>query len=181
MDYALIPGFPAYRVYRDGQVFTRWRTGAFYNGFEVEDRWREMHLNERPDGYRHVDLRDGYGGNRKVLLHILICGLFNGDKPFPRAVVRHMDGNPANNAASNLAWGTYFENEADKKVHGTWESRTTGKLTSDQRNEIITRAGIGASQRQLAIEFNVSRPTITRLLNGSTWKQGGLDARPSRL
>jgi hypothetical protein len=41
-------------------------------------------------------------------------------------VVRHLDGDPANNHVSNLAWGTQSENMKDTLQHGTnyWANRT---------------------------------------------------------
>lgn len=180
MAYAPVPQFPAYRVSDKGWIESRWRTGNFYNGFEVEDVWRKLRHNERPDGYLGVNLRDGYGGRRRTYVHILVAELFIGPKPFPRACVRHLDGDPANNMAENLAWGTYLENEHDKRSHGTWESRFGGKLSHLQREEIRQRIAAGEPQRALAIEFGVSRPTITRLINGSTWT-GELDEGVSRM
>lgn len=172
LKYAPIPNFPAYRVCEGGWVESRWRTGPFYSGFEIPDVWRRMRHNERPDGYMGIDLRDGRGGNRRTFVHILVAESFTGPRPFPKACVRHLDGNPGNNRATNLAWGTYQENEMDKRLHGTWESRFGGKLSAAQRAEIRERVTCGASQRVIAEEYGVSRPTITRLINGSTWRGG---------
>lgn len=43
-------------------------------------------------------------------VHRLVCEAFNGPSPFERAVVMHLDENPANNRADNLKWGTQKEN-----------------------------------------------------------------------
>jgi len=171
MHYAPIKGFPAYRVSNEGFIETRWRTGNFYNGFATpKETWKRMKHNERPDGYLGVDLRDGIGGSRRTYVHILVAEAFLGSKPFPGAVVRHLDGIVGNNTAKNLAWGTHLENENDKRNHGTWNSRYNGKLSHEQREEIKKRAAKGESQRQLAQEFKVSRPTVTRLVNRTTWR-----------
>ena len=45
---------------------------------------------------------------RKV--HQLVCEAFHGPKPFPNAVVIHLDEDALNNRAENLKWGTQKEN-----------------------------------------------------------------------
>jgi len=45
---------------------------------------------------------------RKV--HQLVCEAFHGVKPFPEAVVIHLDENALNNRPENLKWGTQKEN-----------------------------------------------------------------------
>jgi hypothetical protein len=154
-----------------GFIETKWRTGNFYNGFiHPREAWKRMKHNERPDGYLGVELRDGLGGRRRTYVHILVAESFVGAKPFSGAVVRHLDGIVGNNTAKNLDWGTHLENEHDKRKHGTWNSRYGGKLSEEQRVEIKKRASRGESQRQLAQEFKVSRPAVTRLVNGTTWR-----------
>lgn len=69
--------------------------------------------------------RNGYaviaGGET---LHRIICTTFNGAQPFKGAQVRHLDGNPSNNSAGNLAWGSAGDNAADRIAHGR---QTNGK------------------------------------------------------
>lgn len=59
--------------------------------------------------------------------HIIVCVTFHGARPEGvdgrPMEVRHRDGNGANNAASNLEWGTRIENEHDKYRHGTRRRR----------------------------------------------------------
>jgi len=45
---------------------------------------------------------------RKV--HQMVCEAFHGPKPFPKAVVIHIDENATNNRPENLRWGTQKEN-----------------------------------------------------------------------
>lgn len=47
-------------------------------------------------------------GNMKI--HQLVCEAFHGPKPFPEAVVIHLDENALNNRPENLKWGTQKEN-----------------------------------------------------------------------
>lgn len=45
---------------------------------------------------------------RKV--HQLVCEAFHGPKPFPDAIVLHLDEDALNNRPENLRWGTQKEN-----------------------------------------------------------------------
>jgi hypothetical protein len=64
------------------------------------------------DGYQRVHI----GVKRGV--HQLVVEAFIGPCP-PGLEIRHLDGNPANNALSNLRYGTRSENGMDRVRHGT--------------------------------------------------------------
>jgi len=68
-------------------------------------------------GYSRCVLRIG-GASITVRIHRLVCEAFHGPAPEGCTVVRHLDGDPQNNRASNLAWGTPAENTADMYRHG---------------------------------------------------------------
>lgn len=55
---------------------------------------------------------------KRVSVHRLVCEAFHGTQPPEKPYVLHGDGNPQNNYANNLRWGTQVENELDKKLHG---------------------------------------------------------------
>lgn len=74
------------------------------------------HINEK--GYFRIVLRTG-GEKIDARVHRLVCEAFIGPATDERPVVRHLDGNPANNHISNLVWGTPKENMEDKYRHGT--------------------------------------------------------------
>lgn len=57
------------------------------------------------------------GKNRYFDVHRLVAAAFLGEPSGP--VVRHLDGNPDNNAAVNLAYGTIGDNNKDMVRHGT--------------------------------------------------------------
>jgi hypothetical protein len=78
----------------------------------------------KPNGRMQVRLsKDGRGGS--ILTHRVVARAFHGEPPHG-AEVRHMDGDPANNRASNLRWGTSSENKFDAVRHGTHvETRKT--------------------------------------------------------
>lgn len=91
-------------------------------------------------GYRLVAPKPskGYGGRARpyrsmsyysrqfgtIRIHQAVCEAFHGPKPFPEAVVIHLDENPLNNRADNLKWGTQKENLNMPKFKEYARSRT---------------------------------------------------------
>jgi len=93
-----VPGYDGYTASFSGKVYL--------NGAEVNwSRWST--------GYRYAQI-----GNRKVGLHTLVCAAFRGPRP-AKAVVRHLNGDPTDDRAENLDWGTQSENIRDSVLHGT--------------------------------------------------------------
>lgn len=83
------------------------------------------------------------------------------------------DPNKANNAISNLRWGTQEENESDKKIHGTSTSGSRhpmAKLTPDSVSMIRGFLAAGKSQKQVALQFGVSHSMVNRIATGKNWK-----------
>lgn len=58
---------------------------------------------------------------RKV--HQLVCEAFHGPKPFPEAVVLHLDEDAHNNRPENLRWGTQKENLNAPKLRASIRKR----------------------------------------------------------
>lgn len=141
VEWKPIPAFP-YEISRDGRV--RRTTGGSNNAKPGRV------LRGYVDGYGYVNVRLSRGGrvhDRKV--HRLVCEAYNGTSNLPE--VRHLDGNPANNQASNLAWGTQAQNAADREAHGRTrrgESSGRAKLTAVQATEIRTAYAAARTGRQ---------------------------------
>lgn len=77
------------------------------------------------DGYRNFTLgKDGRGISRT--LHSLVMEAFVGPRPHGMEI-RHLDGNPANNALSNLVYGTAKENARDRMDQGTAWPQSSAK------------------------------------------------------
>lgn len=68
-------------------------------------------------GYAHVTLSDRTR-TRNARIHVLVASAFLGPRPDGLNAC-HRNGDSANNAASNLYWGTQLENIHDKRAHGT--------------------------------------------------------------
>lgn len=69
----------------------------------------------RPSGHGHVML----GTTHTALVHALVAQAFLGSRPTPATEIRHLNGNPGDNRAVNLQYGSRSENAEDSKLHGT--------------------------------------------------------------
>jgi hypothetical protein len=118
----------------------------------------------------------GANGKDRRYVHQLVCEAFRGPRPHG-AQVRHLDGNPHNNACTNLVWGTPKENAADKIRHGTdncGERNATAKLTWPVVTEMRQmRASLGWSYRRIGEHFGVAQMTAYRAVTGQCWGRGG--------
>lgn len=120
----------------------QWRPVVDYEGsYEVSDqgrirsldritdrgrkwRGRMMSAAPLPNDYLIVTLWRG-GRQRTPLIHRLVLTAFVGPAPDGHEAL-HKDGDRANNALSNLAWGTHSENQYDQVAHGThFQARKT--------------------------------------------------------
>lgn len=134
---------PGYEVREDGTVISHSTNWRGYGSRPIT--WAS-------DGtpYPVVRLICPDGVRRKFKVHQLVCRKFHGERPSPDHEVRHLDGNPMNNHASNLAWGTRSENAIDRIKHGTqyrpdWsDPAVREKLVSGMRR--VRREQAGAAQ-----------------------------------
>ncbi len=106
-EVVTLPEFPNHEIHRDGRVFRVRGTGVG----EIRSH--------RGNNYGHLKIKFRHSGKRSCFwLHRLICRAFHGEPPVydgEDAFVRHMDGDPTNNSADNLRYGSKVENENDKK------------------------------------------------------------------
>ncbi len=66
-------------------------------------------LNVNPNGYLMCCLSKHHQ-NTTIYPHILVCTLFNKERPSKNYIVNHKDMNKLNNYYENLEWITYSEN-----------------------------------------------------------------------
>ena len=170
VEYKEVDGFPAYRVSNTGIVQSRWQQRASYCGFFTEDVWKDLVCNPNKKGYMQVALCDGMGKHKTHRVHNLVAAAFIGKRP-RGMVIRHLNSNPKDNRAENLVYGSYAENENDKILNGTYDMRCGGATLSS--NDIFTIRELllrDIPQKEIAKQYNVSRPTITRIANKSIWR-----------
>lgn len=109
-------------------------------------------------------------GNKAVQIHRLVCEAFHGPAPVGKPHVAHLNGDPHDNAAVNLAWVSQSENEAHKVNHGTALQgirHHQAKLTEDDVRTIREMAGTSA---EVAPLYGVSPSAIRAIRARSTWR-----------
>lgn len=105
-------------------------------------------------------------------LHTLMLLVFAGPKPFPKAEARHLDGNPANNHISNLAWSTHRKNEADKRLHGTSSigaRNGAAKLTEADIRDIRHDYAEVKSLTKIGAKYGISFQHVSDIVNRKSW------------
>lgn len=147
--------------------------------YEVSSKGRVRSLrlvqqHDSADGYMRVHFYDGQD-TLHPLVHRLVAVAFIGPPPSPDHVVSHLNGDPSDNRPDNLAWATVHENAAQRAAHGNYkkgEDAINAKLTMVQAREIrrIYKED-GHSVSALARRFSVSRPTISRILDGRAYPE----------
>ena len=137
--------------------------------------WYPLKGGKNRQYYTHIVI---YRNGKAIgyLIHRLICEAFHGPAPEGKKQVRHLDGNPENNKPENLAWGTGFENWADKKRHGRGyegEKHPQAKLTNFEREAIkwVVKNNI-ASIRQIARMLNMNHSSISQICKQENYVTG---------
>lgn len=160
-----------YQVSSYGRLRSRWVKGGCPPVPRLGTTWTILKGSKHRLGYTQVYIRCKHRLER-WWVHRLVAWAFLGPPPFPKAEVRHLNGDPQNNTYTNLAWGTHNENQKDIIRHGTAQCGENNKgttLTNAQVLEIVRLKRVGVIQNRLAKMFGVSPMTISRIINGKTW------------
>lgn len=132
-------------------------------------------------GYPAVSLH-GDGGRKIRRVHSIVAEAFHGPCPEGHQCA-HLDGNPRNNSASNLAWVTQAENEAHKRLHGTatvGEKSPHAKLTNERAELIRAAVRRPLSRREVAILAAVSDSMVEGILDLGNYPSSPPNLRLSR-
>jgi HNH endonuclease len=115
------------------------------------------------------------GRARKV--HQVVCQAVHGDPPSADHVVAHSCGNGVQGcvAPRHLRWATRADNEADKILHGKANRGSRHGMSKLTERDVIEIRSMKnkAPQRELADQFGVRQPMISRIQSGKFWKQAG--------
>lgn len=89
--------------------------------------------------------------------HVIVNEAFHGPKPKGKETL-HLDGNPRNNSAGNLKWGTRAENIQ------------MSKITRLSRKQVTTILESVATNQELAKQFKISSGHVASIKARRTWK-----------
>lgn len=161
-----IPGYSGYQASSLGRVRSIDRAGwrapstRVPEGFFVKLRGRILKLAPRRSGHLMVMA----GRHENLDVHVAVALAFHGERPFPGAETRHLDGDEKNNIPGNLKWGTKSENMRDISAHG-------GRLlTLDQAQEIRESLSTGVRNRDLVKKYGVNSGTIFKIGTGKYYR-----------
>lgn len=124
-------------------------------------------------GYIFVNLSEA-GRRQKRSVHTLVAEAFHGRRP-DGLVCRHLNGDPSDNRADNLAWGTPLENLEDAMNHGTWrvrhgERHPRAKVSEEDVALIRRLVRGGITQASVARQFDIDPSTVSNIVRGRNWK-----------
>lgn len=146
-SWAVVEGFPDYRVSDNGRVYSMKRD-------------KELRQYDK-NGYLYVFLYDGCGKRKAMLVHRLVAMAFVGN-PDGLPQINHKDENPANNNAENLEWCTArynsnygHRNERLSKANGGENNPFYGKKHTPDEIAAMRAAKIGKPskrRRQVTID-----------------------------
>ncbi len=157
IEYRFVPGRPNYRVGTDGSVWSNFR-GV----------WKRM----KPSGKRYLKVTL-CPGRQFVNVQTLVLEAFVGPCPDGMQACHFPDRNTANNALSNLRYGTPVQNQADRLVHGTevrGEKHYLTHLTEDDVREIRRRRASGETLVALGAAFGITNHAVFRIVKRMNWK-----------
>lgn len=159
-----------YRAYQTGAV--RSLADRFWEKVEKTDGCWIWTGQKHPNGYGLIDLKTR-GARRIVLIASRVIWEWE-HGPIPDGMqVCHTCDFPPCVRLDHLFLGTNQDNIDDKMNKGRQmkgEAVHTSILTEDHVIVIRRRHAAGEAQKDLAVEFGVSRPTMSNLIRGVTWK-----------
>lgn len=163
--FRVIPGFGRYMIGDFGTVFSSIREPRF--------------LSSEPNryGYPNVALMDDKGRRHRKAVHRLVAEAFLGSPPIGKEIVNHKNGVRTDAYAENLEWASYSENNMHaitqglRGRNGHGEAHYASKLTEDQVREIRSRVDAGEMHRVIAKQMGIVRQTVTKIVNGHTWRR----------
>ena len=145
-----------------GEVTEEWRPAVGWEGaYEISSLGRVRSLprmtanrpvngcmmkqQKNPQGSHYLQVRLSQDGRRRTMgIHVMVAEAFLGERP-DGYEIRHLDGDSANNAVTNLRYGTKSENMLDAVRHGTQHNASKTSCPRqhpyDEANTWVDRPG----------------------------------------
>lgn len=162
-----IPGYEGrYQVSDEGRVRSVDRVITCSNKIRRKLPGKILSPAKTPDGHLLVNL--GLSKEHRARkVHQLVALSFLG--PCSTGLeVCHNDGDPANNAVSNLRYGTRSENLIDYvRENGCTKKKVLSVRTVQEIRNLLER---GFTQTETARQLGVSRYCVNDVARGRTWK-----------
>lgn len=175
-EWRLLPKAPGYAISSLGRVKSLPRKILRRN------RWGSVNL----QAVRERILRPGIGtvGYRLVSTHIgsaqvtfyihnAMMEVFGPPRPFPDAVVRHLNDDKLDNRVENLAWGSRKNNMDDAIRNGLiarGEAKPNAKMTAAKVRELRRLVAAGSPLWTLAKHYGISGSTAKGIVEGRSWR-----------
>ena len=171
-EWRAVPGFDGwYDVSSLGRVRSWKKRNGRNDAAERLTTPRMLATGKSSKGYSSVTLHRN-GRDIPFSVHRLVLTAFVGPRPRGNQC-RHMDRCKANNALTNLRWGTGVENCDDKRRHGTspdCQRNPAAKLTNQAVLEIRALLRSGVRVKTIAGRYGVTPEAIYLMRQGKTWK-----------
>jgi len=172
LEWRVVPGFPSYEIRGDGTI-RRVVAGRYRRGKGGPGASRKNSIGDH--GYPVATLRNGK--QHTCLVHRLLAEAFFGPPPAGKDWVAHGDDNKLHCHIRNLRWASPPENWQDglrngRQRVGALSPKT--KTTEEDRLKILAAYVPGQVRMQdIADQFGVSRPTVSRIIEGKGWRGEG--------
>lgn len=147
--------FPSYAVTSEGKIYR-------VSGDKPE--LCPQYLSK--SGYYTVWLRQQKRSPKLLTVHKIVARAFCGKKPGRDFLIRHLNGNPHDNRAENLKWGTVKENAEDRVLHNKGRKR----LSDTQVRRIRKKLARGEDPIQIADDMGLSFMTVNGILQKRTYR-----------
>lgn len=167
VEYRVVPPFPKFVAGADGSVWTRTRSGAWVRPASLA-----------ADPGRRVHVVEG-GKDHQVSAARFVLEAFVGPAPSDRHMPRRIDGNPRNNALSNVEW---VERRVACKAQmacaaaSGYRPRGTGaagRLSAEDVLAIRDAFSKGGSVPELAGRFGIATGHAYAVAKGRAYKNVG--------
>jgi hypothetical protein len=160
-----VVGHPGYEVSSHGRVR---RPSPHADRARARGFWLFLRPELTAGGYLRVRF---YGEGKETWrrLHLIVLEAFVGPIPSSAHHGAHApDRDKTNCRADNLAWKLPFENEADKRAHGTHANGGGRKVWTPAETlaAIHSQRAAGVSFTKIARALNLHRSTVSRIARG---------------